>query len=233
MIIGITDPMRDAATYEKYAALARKWIPGAEDQVLSCVTGTFSEIERCDALLLTGGGDVHPKFYSRDEDASLAREVKIGRDLFEFDIIREAMERGMPVMGICRGLQVFNVAMGGSLIPDIETAGRASHRKGEEGERTHGVKVVKGSLLHGITGAMEGTVNTSHHQAADAVGRGLRVSARSDDGIIEALEWEEPAGRPFLLLVQWHPERMNDAPHPFAKNLIERLASEARAVRAL
>ena len=132
MIIGITDPMRDAATYQMYAALARQWIPGAEDQILSCVTGTFSEIGRCDALLLTGGGDVHPKFYSRDEDATLARDVKIGRDLFEFDIIREAMERGMPVMGICRGLQVFNVALGGTLFPDIDAAGSAARRKSEK-----------------------------------------------------------------------------------------------------
>jgi putative glutamine amidotransferase len=67
----------------------------------------------------------------------------------------------------------------------------------------------------------------------DAVGRGLRVAARSDDGVIEALEWEEPAGRPFVLLVQWHPERMSDPSGPFSRNLIERLASEVRAVRTL
>ena len=233
MIIGITDPMRDAATFEKYAALARKWIPGVEVQILSCVTGTFSEIGRCDALLLTGGGDIHPKFYSRDEDVALAREVKIGRDLFEFDVIREAMERGMPVMGICRGFQVFNVAMGGSLLPDIEAAGLPSHRREDESDRMHGVKVVKGSLLHAITGETEGTVNSSHHQAVDAVGRGLRVAARSDDGIIEALEWEEPAGKPFLMLVQWHPERLGEKEAPFSRNLIERLASEARVVRTV
>jgi putative glutamine amidotransferase len=233
MIIGITDPMRDADTYDMYAALARKWIPGAEAQILSCVTGTFSEIERCDALLLTGGGDVHPKFYSREEDAALAREVKIGRDLFEFDIIREAMERGMPVLGICRGAQVFNVAMGGSLIPDIEAAGYTSHRWGEEPGRLHGVKVMNGSILKEIVGAAEGTVNSSHHQAVDAVGRGLRVAARSDDGIIEALEWEFPAGKPFVLLVQWHPERMSDTGGPFSRNLVERLASEVRPVRML
>jgi putative glutamine amidotransferase len=233
MIIGITDPMRDEATFEMYASLARRWIPGVEAQILSCVTGTFSEIERCDALLLTGGGDVHPKFYSRDEDVTLAREVKVGRDLFEFDIIREAMGRGMPVMGICRGTQVFNVAMGGSLIPDIEAAGFGSHRRGGAPERLHGVKVKKGSLLNEIAGVTEGIVNSSHHQAVDAVGRGLRVAARSDDGIIEALEWGDPAGKPFVILVQWHPERMSDTAGPFSRNLIERLASEVRAVRTL
>jgi len=233
MIIGITDPMRDAATYAKYAELARRWIPDAKDQILSCMTGTFSEIEKCDALILSGGGDVHPKFYSREEDADIARDVKIGRDLFEFDLIREAMERGIPVLGICRGAQVFNVAMGGSLIPDIEAAGFASHRRGEEPERLHGVKVTEGSVLGGITGVAEGTVNSTHHQAVDAVGRGLCVAARSDDGIIEALEWEKPGGKPFVMLVQWHPEKMNEGSAPFSGKLIERLALEARAVRTL
>jgi putative glutamine amidotransferase len=93
--------------------------------------------------------------------------------------------------------------------------------------------VTNGSLLAGITGVKEGTVNSSHHQAVDAVGRGLRVAARSDDGIIEALEWDDPAGKPFVLLVQWHPERMSDAAGPFSRNLVERIASEVRAVRML
>jgi len=233
MIIGITDPMEEAATYERYCALIRRWVPGAEAQILSCVTGTFSEIDRCDALLLTGGGDVHPKFYGRDEDVTLARGVKVGRDLFEFDIIREAMGRGMPVMGICRGMQVFNVAMGGSLIPDIEAAGFVSHRRGDAPERLHRVNVTKGSLLNGIAGVTEGTVNSSHHQSVGTVGRGLCVSARSEDGIIEALEWQDRAGKPFVLLVQWHPERMSDTSGRFSRNLVERLASEVKGVQTL
>jgi putative glutamine amidotransferase len=143
------------------------------------------------------------------------------------------MERGMPVLGICRGAQIFNVAMGGSLIPDIEAAGFMNHRRGDEPERVHGVHVMNGSILNGIVGVSAGTVNSSHHQAVDAVGRGLAVAARSDDGIIEALEWEDPAGRPFVLLVQWHPERMGDTAGPFSRNLVERLASEVRSVRTL
>ncbi|HUI11193.1 MAG TPA: gamma-glutamyl-gamma-aminobutyrate hydrolase family protein [Bacteroidota bacterium] len=233
MTIGITDPMRRAETFEEYAALVRRWIPDAEIQILSCVTGTFSEIERCDGLVLTGGGDIHPKFYSRDEDVVFAREVKIPRDLFEFDIIRESLERSLPVMGICRGMQVFNVAMGGSLFPDIELAGYPSHRRPESGERLHGVEVTRGSLLNLIAGVSGGTVNSSHHQGVDAVGKGLRVAARSGDGIIEALEWEQPSGKPYLMLVQWHPERMSEAEGPFARNLMERFAAEAKAVRML
>jgi putative glutamine amidotransferase len=92
---------------------------------------------------------------------------------------------------------------------------------------------MNGSILQEVVGVKEGNVNSLHHQAVDAVGRGLRVAARSDDGIIEALEWEDPAGKPFVLLVQWHPERMSDTAGPFSRNLVERIASEVRPVRTL
>jgi len=225
MVIGITDPMRDEATYANYVAFVKRWMPGAKTQMLSCVTGTFSEIERCQAVILSGGGDVHPKFYGVEEQTDLAKEVSIGRDLFEFDIIRELMERRLPALAICRGTQVFNVAMGGTLILDIEAAGFASHRRGDVPERLHGVRVVEGTLLHTTVGKASGMVNTSHHQAVETPGRGLAVSARSDDNIIEALEWAEPAGKPFLLLLQWHPERMTDSASPFAKNIMKKFAA--------
>jgi putative glutamine amidotransferase len=203
-----------------------------ETQILSCVTGTFSEINRCDGLVIAGGGDVHPKFYGREDAAEVAKDIRIGRDLFEFDVIREAMERNIPTLGICRGAQVFNVAMGGTLIPDIESAGHPSHRKGDAIERLHGVHVAARSRLAGIVGMEKGEVNTYHHQAADAVGKGLHVAATSDDGIAEALEWEDPAGKPFVLLVQWHPERMGNTASPFARNIIECFAAEVRAARS-
>lgn len=229
MIIGITDPMRDEATYAQYAALLQRWVPGVETQRLSCRTGTFLEIERCEALVMAGGGDIHPKFYGREEDAGLAKEVSVARDLFEFDIIREAMERGLPTLGICRGAQILNVAMGGTLLPDIEAAGHPSHRRGDEGERVHGVTVAAGSLLRNIVEKEKGEVNTSHHQAAEKVGRGLRVAAVSDDGIVEAMEWEEPWEKPFLLLVQWHPERMGDTDSPFSRQIIQRFAGAVKS----
>jgi putative glutamine amidotransferase len=195
------------------------------------VTGTFSEIARCDGLVIAGGGDVHPKFYGKQEAVDIAKDVRIGRDLFEFDVIREAMERNIPTLGICRGAQVFNVAMGGTLIPDIESAGHPSHRKGDAIERLHHVRVAARSRLAGIVGVESGEVNTYHHQAVEKPGNGLRVAATSDDGIPEALEWEDPAGRPFVLLVQWHPERMGDTESPFARNIIECFAAEVRAAK--
>lgn len=232
MIIGITDPMCDEATYARYDAFIRRWIPDAQTQILSCVTGTFAEITRCEAVVLSGGGDVHPKFYSRDEDAGLAKDVRVLRDLFEFDIIHEALERNLPMMGICRGAQVFNVAMGGTLIVDIERAGFASHREADGPDRLHGVVVEADSILHGIVGRAKGMINTSHHQAVDKVGTGLRVAARAEDGIIEGLEWADPSGKPYVMLVQWHPERMEEASSSFARSLVERLAFEVNSVRA-
>lgn len=229
MVVGITDPMRDEATYEKYVALVKRWIPGSSTQMLSCVTGTFSEIEKCQAVVLSGGGDVHPKFYGIEEKTDLAKDVSIGRDLFEFDIIRELMERRLPALAICRGTQVFNVAMGGTLILDLEAAGFASHRRGDATERLHGIRVTEGSVLHTAAGAAAGTVNTSHHQAVDTPGRGLVVSARSDDDVVEALEWAEPAGKPFLLLLQWHPERMKDGANPFAGSIMKKFAAAIAA----
>jgi putative glutamine amidotransferase len=225
MVIGITDPMRDEATYERYVDFVKRWLPGAEIQILSCVTGTFAEIERCRAVVFSGGGDVHPKFYGAEDQAAMAKEVSIGRDLFEFDLIREVMERRLPALAICRGIQVFNVAMGGTLLPDIEAAGFGSHRRGDVPERLHRISVVKGSMLHAAVGATDGTVNTSHHQAVDKPGRGLMVSARAEDEIIEALEWTEPEGKPFLLLVQWHPERLTDARNPFAGKFMKKFAA--------
>jgi len=232
MIIGITDPMDSPETYARYEALIKRWIPNVETQILSCVTGDFSEMARCDGVVLAGGGDVHPKFYSREEDAALAKDIRVPRDLFEFDIVREALERSVPIMGICRGAQVFNVAMGGSLILDIERAGYSNHRGGKGADLTHGVTVEEGSILREIVGCARGTINTLHHQAVDKIGKGLRACARAEDGIIEALEWADPAGKSYVMLVQWHPERFEDPASPFARNLVERLAREVKGLRA-
>jgi putative glutamine amidotransferase len=228
MVIGITDPMHDEESYARYVMLVKRWMPQAETQILSLSHGNFSLMDKCDAMVLSGGGDVHPKFYGREDAATYAREVSVARDLFEFDLIHRAIELHRPVLGICRGLQVFNVAMGGTIIPDIETAGFPGHEKRGEAEHFHDVSIVPGTLLHGIVGITKGSVNTSHHQGVDTPGKGLLVSARSDDGIVEATEWKEPAGRPFVLLVQWHPERMDAVSSPFAKNIMERFAAEAR-----
>jgi putative glutamine amidotransferase len=218
MLIGLTDPMIDRATLRAYA----EWLRGGGAEIVLLSTALYNGglLALCDALVLSGGGDMHPKFYGREELLPLCKEVNEERDAFELAVLEHARRRRMPVLGICRGAQVLNVGFGGTLVPDIEKAGFTRHRTGDAVERLHPVSVEPGSQLHGILGTRRGEVNTFHHQAVDRPGAGLRASAASHDGLIEAVEPLDPDGGPFTLGVQWHPERMKNADSPFAAALL-------------
>ncbi len=222
MVVGITDPMTSPAKRDAYYQWVAEGVGGATLCTLSIDHQNVNDVGRCDGLVLTGGGDVHPKHYGRADALDMVKEVNEARDHFEFTIIREAMRRNLPLLGICRGAQVFNVALGGSLIPDIEQRGYPSHASSESHERMHELDVVPGTFLAGLVGNLRGTVNTYHHQAIEAVAPGFCVSARSVDGVVEAIEWEVPQQHPFLLMVQWHPERMRDAREAFSQVIIQR-----------
>lgn len=202
-------------TFERYA----NWVSQSNDiEVVQLRTGEHrpEELERCAALVLTGGEDVHPRFYGQGEKIAELdpREINEARDEFEFALLERARKLGMPILGICRGLQVANVAFGGSLIIDIEQAGYKSHRKlAPQQDREHEIAIERGSKLEALLELRSGVVNSSHHQAADQIGQGLRVSAWSIDGIIEAME---PLDDTPMLFVQWHPERMRDITNPFS-----------------
>ena len=223
MVLGLADPMRDEALLRSYTAWIERMVADLEIRILSCTRQNRRDLDECEGLILTGGGDIHPAFYKRNDALGVVKEVSEERDRFEFALIDRALQRDLPILGICRGAQVFNVALGGTLIPDIEDAGFSSHRGGEAVEHSHRLTVKNGTLLHEVAGVAAGIVNTYHHQAVDRPGDGLRISGWSDDGVTEALEWEKPDHRPFLLLVQWHPERMMDD-SLFSRNIIERLA---------
>jgi putative glutamine amidotransferase len=225
MVVGITDSMRpDHAHYERWIQRAA---PDSEVVKLSCVLGNARELERCDGLLLTGGGDVHPRSYGREDALPAVKGVNVQRDEFEFGIINAATQLHLPVLGICRGMQVFNVATGGTMIPDVLAAGFRDHRKSDAGaDRSHSVRVDRGSLLHALVKTDHGEVNSSHHQAVERPGKRLRAVAWSEDGIVEALEREGGSEDPFLLLVQWHPERMNNVESPFSRLILERFVRE-------
>ena len=117
-------------------------------------------------------------------------------------------ERELPVLGVCRGLQLINVTLGGNLVQDLGIAGDGMHEANAGIDKQHEVRLEEGSLLARVVGRSSGEVNSAHHQAVDRLGQGLRVNCYAEGGTIEGIEWSAPAGRPFLLAVQWHPERM-------------------------
>lgn len=162
-----------------------------------------------DGLLLAGGPDVDPVRYGEAPRPEL-RRVTPERDRVELDLLESALERDLPVLAICRGIQVLNVALGGSLWQDLaaqvpEAAKHDFHPGYPESRLSHAVEVAAGTRLAEIAGAGALRVNSLHHQALHRLGRDLVVSARSPDGVIEAVEM---TSRGWVLGVQWHPEWM-------------------------
>lgn len=158
-----------------------------------------------DALLLAGGGDVEPARYGQANTASC--DVDLSRDKTELALIHAYMAAGKPILGICRGHQIINVALGGDLIQDIGDVLRPFHaRGGLPDDRVHPVRACEGSFLYGYYGA-HFAVNSSHHQAVSRLGEGLRPVAWSESGFVEAMEHDALPIR----CVQWHPERMSYA----------------------
>jgi len=179
-------------------------------------------LEVVDALVFTGGSDVDPELYGADvhpETAGVIRE----RDDFELELMRAALERDVPMLAICRGSQILNVARGGDLeqhVPD--RIGNELHREVPGVFSDHDVEVDPETRLGSIVGA-SADVKSHHHQGFGRIGEGLRVSARAGDGTVEALE--DPSGR-FTVGVLWHPEAGDDLA------LFEALVAEAAAYRA-
>jgi putative glutamine amidotransferase len=184
-------------------------------------------LDAVDGLVFTGGMDVDPRHYG---EPVLNDTVKPepDRDAFELPLLRAALARDLPLLAICRGCQVLNVAAGGSLWQDLpaQRPGRVAHRQAAARDAvTHAVHVAAGSLLADVVGATTLETNTFHHQAAHAVPRGLVASAFATDGTIEGLE--SPDHR-FVLGVQWHPEHLA-ATRPEHARLFQALVVAAAA----
>ena len=218
IVIGVTD----CSKYAKYS----NWIleyGGAVDVIqLSHQTNNFEALKKCQGVLLTGGEDVHPRFYNKPELYTYCYkdDVSEARDVFELKLLEYTEANKIPVLGICRGLQIANVFFGGTLIPDIPAWGKFNHSKlPDNTDRYHPIIVDPASWLYNIVQEKDGIVNSNHHQSAEIIGDGLIVSALSQDGVAEALERKEPQGKSFLCIVQWHPERMNDPESNFVKNI--------------
>jgi putative glutamine amidotransferase len=183
---------------------------GARARVLEVTESPRKVLNEVDGLLLTGGGDVYPVFYGEDRHP-LTDDAEPGRDEFEIDLARRAMSENVPLLAICRGAQVLNVAAGGTLVQDIPSAleTELSHSMTEPKDlECHEIDVVAGSKLSAVLGdRLDGScscrVNSRHHQSVGRPGDGLVVNARAADGVIEGIEKPDAT---FCVGVQWHPE---------------------------
>jgi len=174
--------------------------------------------ENCDGLLICGGPDIYPAWYGKEEDTALCGSFDRRRDTLEYRVLRSAIEREIPVLGICRGLQMINVAMGGTLYADIPTqyTGAETHRCKNPDTCYHAVYINDKSLLFQITNARIGVVNTNHHQGIEKLAPPLHIAGRSDDKFPEVIQWKDTSKGSWLLGVQWHPERLNYDQNPYS-----------------
>jgi putative glutamine amidotransferase len=188
-------------------------------------------LELIDGLLLAGGADIDPASYGQPAHAETQDSVP-ERDAFEIALTRAAIEHDLPVLGICRGMQLINVALGGTLTQHLpEHLGHQEHRRviGSFDGSDHDVDVVDGTLAMRVIGSARHGTKSHHHQGVDRVGEGLHVSATSPfDGVVEAVELPQ---RGFVLGVQWHPEA--DAMSPVVGGLVEAARAHAQAGRAV
>jgi len=175
-------------------------------------------VRRMDGVLLTGGDDINPDLYDRNLPPAVRKTVDMtpdggARDLRELILLDEIFQQGKPLLAICRGHQLLNIALGGGLIADIrrQVPGALNHQRMDQaGELVHEAPLTAGSMLARIIGKRTLGVNSSHHQAVLEPAEALAAVARTRDGIVEAMEWRPETARrmPFLLSVQFHPERL-------------------------
>ncbi len=206
---------RVALSYAEVESTYGRWLKSVDENVkLISLKGCSPEeaieiLATCDGVVFTGGADVSPAKYGKAFD-SVRCKIDYKRDSLEFKLITKSMDMKIPILGVCRGEQILNVAMGGSLIVDIpeDIGPKVTHRK-KGGLVVHRVSIDTTSVLYRISnGVSSSVVNSYHHQAVDVLADCFKASAYSADGVIEAIEWKDPVGKPFLVAVQWHPERL-------------------------
>ncbi|MDL2280888.1 gamma-glutamyl-gamma-aminobutyrate hydrolase family protein [Selenomonadales bacterium OttesenSCG-928-I06] len=161
-----------------------------------------------DGLILTGGGDINPILFGEEPIPELG-EVEYDRDIFEIELVRLVLAKKKPVLAICRGVQILNVACGGTLYQDLNpTEFRVQHKQKTTGDfASHTVYIKNNTILQEIFGEKVAT-NSFHHQGIKDVANGFKVAARSEDGVVEAIEYLDKDN--FVVGVQWHPERMTE-----------------------
>lgn len=189
---------------------------------LSFEENNLEEMVECDGFILTGGVDLHPSLYDGNTQYhNMPNIFQPERDQFESKIYKHAKQLKLPVLGICRGLQLVNVLEGGKLIQDLGERKNLIHRKMEV-DKKHSIEIGTSTLLNKISGVLSGEVNSAHHQCIDPLflPPSLKAIAFSEDQTIEAIEFSDASNKGFMLCVQWHPERMdNKATNPLSINI--------------
>jgi putative glutamine amidotransferase len=221
---GDTSRVRLTAAY--VTALERAGLVPLIVPPLSDADAAASVLDSVAGLVLTGGEDVDPARYGETRHEKV-RSVNPARDATEAVLVEEARARGMPVLAICRGIQILNVALGGTLVQDIPSQCETTIDHDDAGartSRTHDVEIESGSLIAKAVGAERVAVNSFHHQSVKQVAEGMRVTARSPDGVIEGIESTDEDW--WVMGVQWHPEEMNDSPEPWDRGLFKAFAKQ-------
>ncbi len=195
--------------------------------ILGMETSIPDFVKQLDGFIFTGGDDIHPRFYKEKPLSDARMTISPNRrTVFEIALFKAAVNAGKPILAICYGTQLVNIALGGKLYQDIalQVLNPVKHRASRTGEKVfHFVDIFEGTLLSRILGASRIRVRSAHHQSVKNPGRGLVLSAVAHDGVIEALE---PRSKKFLVAVQWHPEK---TPHDrYTKRLFEALVSASK-----
>ncbi len=217
-VIGVSGSFHDFGDYQGVGWNRPIVLAGGVPIILPRVAGALEDLlDLCDGLVLAGGRDIDPRFYNQDPHEKL-KNTEPARDVFELDLIRHALDRGMPILGMCRGIQILNVALGGTITQDLTLVPTwqehpsdpdlIAWKKVEQASLEdqpmpphprHPIVIEPGSRLHNMLGVEEIEVDSFHHQAIDKLASSLRVVARAPDGVIEAVEMDDT----WVLAVQW------------------------------
>lgn len=221
-------------TAEKHSNYVN-WLKGNEAIEIITLSPEINDpeyIQNLHGIVLSGGVDIHPKFYNNTltDYPNKPNHFDEIRDEFERAIFNLSQQKSIPLLGICRGMQLVNCLQGGILTQDNGIVANAIHQF-ETNDKVHGINITPNTLLKEILGVDRSIANSAHHQSIKKLGEGLVINCLADNGIIEGIEWQEKKNKPFFLAIQWHPERMhhfNLQTAPAAKNIRDHFIKEIK-----